>query len=185
HFQGGVRFGEDLREISADITVPTCSVGQPYSPYSTYESDGWVGMGGYSKVGGLIQTGVSCFAQKGTSTSYKIWTEYFPALQDFYNDTDIQAGDVISARVVAHNKTSGTTYLHNKRTGKRYSTTYINQTSELTFRDVEWITESRLYLNILGPQGHLDAKYTPWQFRDARYVSKGWCLCNYMLLVSC
>lgn len=149
-------------------------------------------MGAYSKVGGLIQAGkhfplqpqtlhvsvltsvgVTCYAQNGTS-SYRIWTEYFPALQDFYEDTDIQAGDIISARVVAHNKSSGTTYLHNKRTGKKHSTTYTNQTSaELTFRDAEWITESRLYLTKLGPEGHFDAKYTPWQFRDARYVSKG------------
>jgi hypothetical protein len=54
-----------------------------------------------------------------------------------------------------------------------HSTTYTNQTKALTFGDAEWVVESRLSLTILGPEGHFDAKYTPWQFHDAEYVVEG------------
>ncbi|KEQ75203.1 concanavalin A-like lectin/glucanase, partial [Aureobasidium namibiae CBS 147.97] len=170
--QGAVHSGKHLREVSADIVLPKCSVGLPYSQYDTYESDGWVGIGGYS-AGGLIQTGVSCYVQQGKDPYYKMWTEFYPALETFYEDENLRAGDVISARVVAHSESSGTTYLHNKRTGKKFSKTYTNETSELNFEDVEWVTESRLFTNQLGPQGSPDAKFTPWEFRNAAYAHKG------------
>ena len=54
--QGALHYGSDIVEVSADIVIPTCSVGLPQNSYSTYTSDGWVGLSAYGYKG-LIQTG--------------------------------------------------------------------------------------------------------------------------------
>lgn len=54
--QGGVTYGDDIVEVSADIIIPTCTGGLPKREYSLYTSNGWVGLSAYSQTG-LIQAG--------------------------------------------------------------------------------------------------------------------------------
>jgi len=61
----------------------------------------------------------------------------------------------------------------NRRTGQKLETSYTDQKHQLTLGDAEWVTESQLQLTILGPEGSLGAKYTPWQFKHAQYRTKG------------
>jgi hypothetical protein len=39
--------------------------------------------------------------------------------------------------------------------------------------DVEWVVESQLQFTELGPEGQLGARYTPWIFENAEYLTKG------------
>jgi hypothetical protein len=60
--QGVVNYGTKITGASADITVPECRVGTPNTTYSTYTSDGWVGISAYrgpddAASYGLLQTG--------------------------------------------------------------------------------------------------------------------------------
>jgi hypothetical protein len=80
---------------------------------------------------------------------------------------------VVRTRVVGHSPSSGTTYLENLRTHEQFETSYHNQTHELTFTDVEWVTESQLQLTVLGPEGQLGARYTPWVFNNAKFCTQG------------
>ena len=77
------------------------------------------------------------------------------------------------ARVVAHSENSGTTYLENLSTGEKLETSYSNQSYTLKLTDVEWVVESQLEFTELGPEGLLGARYTPWIFENAEYLTKG------------
>ncbi|KAF9690931.1 hypothetical protein EKO04_011223 [Ascochyta lentis] len=168
NYAGGVIYGEDIVEVNADITISTCTVGLPRRDFNQYTSDGWIGLGAYARRG-LIQAGVTCHVDVSSPATYSVWTEWAPDPPVFYNSTDLQPGDVIHARVVAHSKTSGATYLENRRTGEKFETSYTNQTNELNLGDVEWVTESQLEIGMFGPEGSLGARYTPWRFQNATY----------------
>ena len=104
---------------------------------------------------------------------HAVWTEWAPAGPIFYNSTNFHIGDVIHARVVAHSENLGTTYLENPSTGEKLETSYSNQTHTLKLGDVDWVVESQLQLTELGPEGSLGARYTPWIFENAEYLTKG------------
>ncbi|KAK5107883.1 hypothetical protein LTR62_000593 [Meristemomyces frigidus] len=147
-YAGALTYGHHIFEVSADITIPDCSDGLPANDFSTYTSDGWVGLDAYNLTGGLIQTGVT---------------------------TDFQVGDVIRARVVADSPTdatSGSTYLENLATCEKFEKHYTNQNYTLAGGNVQWVVESQLYLTVLGPEGQLGARYTPWVFENAKYKTK-------------
>jgi hypothetical protein len=62
--QGIVNYNTGIVGASVDIIVPECHPGTPYNTYSTYTSDGWVGISAYpgsdnvkGQSYGLIQTG--------------------------------------------------------------------------------------------------------------------------------
>jgi hypothetical protein len=57
-----VNYDTGVIGASVDIIIPTCSVGTPNNTYSTYTSDGWVGISAYRGPDtpgtyGLLQTG--------------------------------------------------------------------------------------------------------------------------------
>lgn len=52
-------------------------------------------------------------------------------------------------------------------------TSYSNQNHTLALADVEWVVESQLQFTELGPEGQLGARYTPWIFENAEYITKG------------
>jgi len=74
---------------------------------------------------------------------------------------------------VAHSSNSGNTYLENLSTGENLETSYSNQNHTLALTDVEWVVESQLQFTELGPEGQLGARYTPWIFENAEYLTKG------------
>jgi hypothetical protein len=117
--------------------------------------------------------GITCNAYLDGTSSYSVWTEWAPAPPVFYNSTDFHAGDVVHARVVAHSESSGTTYLENLSTSEKLETSYSNQNFTLSLTDVEWVVESQLQLTVLGPEGSLGARYTPWVFEDTVYRTRG------------
>jgi hypothetical protein len=60
--QGVVNYSTRITGASVDITIPECRVGTPNTTYSTYTSDGWVGISAYrgpddAASYGLLQTG--------------------------------------------------------------------------------------------------------------------------------
>ena len=123
-----------------------------------------------------IQVGFYCTAESidnKTTTNYYAWTEWFPAPQQSYKDFELQAGDVLTINIVADSKTSGSTLLHNHRTGKKAQTSYTNQTTPLCLNTAEWVIESELAFTSFGLDGERTAGYQPFVFEHAAYSTKG------------
>lgn len=108
-----------------------------------------------------------------TTTTWETWTEWFPATQQPYSDFEVQTGDVVSIRIKADSTTSGSTFMHNHRTGKSVHTSYANQTTPLCLDSAEWVIESELGFGPFGPDGERTAGYTPFKFEHASYTTKG------------
>jgi hypothetical protein len=75
--QGAVHFGQDIFEVSADITIPDCTAGLPKDKYSEYTSDGWVGLSAFNPdQSGLIQTGKLGFSLEAARNKTNILHRY-------------------------------------------------------------------------------------------------------------
>jgi hypothetical protein len=184
-----------VTQASVDIVVPECSVGIPAYNYVPYSVSGWAGIDGSADCNDVvlqagqfskhntplciitdIRLGFYCTAESinnKTTTQYNAWTEWFPAPQQSYNDFELQAGDVLTIRIVADSKTSGSTLLHNHRTGKKAYTSYTNQTTPLCMNTAEWVIESELSFTSFGLDGERTAGYTPFVFEHASYSTTG------------
>ncbi|KEQ68270.1 concanavalin A-like lectin/glucanase [Aureobasidium namibiae CBS 147.97] len=164
-----------VTQASVDIVVPDCTVGIPAYNYVPYSVSGWAGIDGSDSCNDVVlQAGFFCTAESidnKTTTSYDAWTEWFPAPQQTYNDFELQAGDVLTIRIVANSKTSGSTLLHNHRTGKKAQTNYANQTTPLCLNSAEWVIESELAFTSFGLDGERTAGYNPFVFEHASYTT--------------
>ena len=85
----------------------------------------------------------------------------------------MQAGDILTIKIVADSKTSGSTLLHNHRTGKKAQTSYANQTTPLCLNSAEWVIESELAFTSFGLDGERTAGYNPFVFEHASYTTTG------------
>lgn len=184
-----------ITQASVDIVVPECSVGMPAYDYVPYSVSGWAGIDGSNSCNDVVlqagklptqdsilyaitdsRLGFYCTAESinnKTTTQYYAWTEWYPSPQQSYKDFDLQAGDVLTIRIVADSKTSGSTLLHNHRTGKKVQTSYANQTTPLCLNSAEWVIESELSFTSFGLDGERTAGYNPFVFEHASYSTKG------------
>lgn len=123
-----------------------------------------------------VLLGFYCTAESDdnkTTKQYYAWTEWYPAPQQTYKDFELRAGDILTIRIVADSKTSGSTLLHNHRTGKQAHTSYTNQTTPLCLNSAEWVIESELAFTSFGLDGERTAGYNPFVFEHASYATKG------------
>ncbi|KAG9944128.1 concanavalin A-like lectin/glucanase, partial [Aureobasidium melanogenum] len=163
-------------QASVDIVVPECTLGTPAYQTVPYFVTGWAGIDGTAACPhALLQAGFDCTVTEVnnvTTTTWETWTEWFPATQQPYSDFEVQTGDVVSIRIKADSTTSGSTFMHNHRTGKSVHTSYANQTTPLCLDSAEWVIESELGFGPFGPDGERTAGYTPFKFEHASYTTK-------------
>ncbi|KAJ5239309.1 aspergillopepsin-2 heavy chain [Penicillium chermesinum] len=103
----------------------------------------WVGIDGDSSSCGqaILQTGIDVCIKDG-QPSYSAWYEWWPALDEYFDNFDISAGQTLQASVRATANNAGVATLENLSTGKSVSFPWHgNVQANLCQLDAEWIVE--------------------------------------------
>ncbi|KAA8641657.1 hypothetical protein EYZ11_012640 [Aspergillus tanneri] len=125
--------------ISATIAVPTPTP----TDNSTYQAaPAWVGIDGATHIAAIPQTGVDLYVVDGKPYT-DAWYEWYPNIALYYDEFEVNPGDVIvtSVNVTASNR--GVCMVENRNTGEIVSKTLLapKSTATLAGMNAEWVVE--------------------------------------------
>lgn len=133
-------------DISPTVTftsvVATMTVPVPTSSGTAIQaSSAWVGIDGFINTGAILQAGIDIIGYEGNGY-YDAWYEWYPDNAIEF-DIEINAGDIVIARVYSTSDLTGVAIIENETTGQAVTTTVDapKSTATLTGQTVEWIVE--------------------------------------------
>ena len=167
NWAGAVQVSSGITQVHGVANFPNIAAPKNGGSQGQYGGSAWIGIDGDTCQSAILQTGMD-WVVDGNTTQYSVWYEWLPEYSYSF-DIEVNPGDSIAMRVVAHNKTAGTAFLHNTSNGQKVSHTFHGQQA-LCLENAEWIVED---FEVSGSGGQPAlipfAKFDPVSFTNASF----------------